>query len=331
MNIEQSTLREIEEVRSPIERLYQTIPRSRDIVAAVRAGEAEFQDFLAKAGLLERGASTSSVHPDDDIALLAFVLGIVSEDRWDEIQTKSFLTYASHWIDDFFDSPDKVEDPDQLLRDRRDIRRALANMGPVGAVGFAMAGRVPHPEAIYKTLHRMLYGGLVQRSHDHAERQQLVREYLDVATRFVDPRMVEAIRKLQPEAYWTTNKSVLEISNAAERELDFNTAELWNLVYAPALYYQDAEEERARGELSFEEDDEPRLPEMVRMIRLGARDLARVYAPGSPQMSQLDFVARSFGNLPAEVVREYRSLLEGRQSANDSNLWSSRSSESWSL
>jgi hypothetical protein len=72
-----------------------------------------------------------------------------------------------------------------------------------------------------------------------------VREYLDVATRFVDPRMVEAIRKLQPEAYWTTNKSVLEISNAAERELDFNTAELWNLVYPPALYYQDAEEERA--------------------------------------------------------------------------------------
>jgi hypothetical protein len=48
-------------------------------------------------------------------------------------------------------------------------------------------------------------------------------------------------------------------------------------------------------------------------------------------MSQLDFVARSFANLPAEVVREYRSLLEGRQSANDSNLWSSRSSESWSL
>lgn len=331
MNIEQSTLREIEEVRSPIERLYQTIPRSRDIVAAVRAGEAEFQDFLAKAGLLERGASTSSVHPDDDIALHAFVLGIVSEDRWDEIQTKSFLTYASHWIDDFFDSPDKVEDPDQLLRDRRDIRRALTNMGPVGAVGFAMAGRVPHPEAIYKTLHRMLYGGLVQRSHEHAERQQLVREYLDVATRFVDPRMVEAIRKLQPEAYWTTNKSVLEISNAAERELDFNTAELWNLVYAPALYYQDAEEERARGELSFEEDDEPRLPEMVRMIRLGARELARIYAPGSPQMSQIDFVARSFANLPAEVVREYRSLLEGRQSANDSSLWSSRSSESWSL
>ena len=123
--------------------------------------------------------------------------------------------------------------------------------------------------------------------------------------------MFERIRELQPEAYWTTNKSVLEISNAAERELDFTTAELWNLVYAPALYYQDAEEERARGELSFEEEDEPRLSEMVKMIRLGAGHLARTYPPGSPQMRQLEFVARSFGNLPVEVVNEYRSLWEG--------------------
>ena len=132
MNIERTTTREIEDVRSSLERLYQTIPRSRSIIAAVRAGEIEFQDFLAKAGLLDFGTSTSSVHPDHDIELHAFVLGIVSEDRWDEIQTKSFLTYASHWIDDFFDSPDRVADPEQLLRDRRDIRQALANMGPAG-------------------------------------------------------------------------------------------------------------------------------------------------------------------------------------------------------
>jgi len=85
--------------------------------------------------------------------------------------------------------------------------------------------------------------------------------------------MIERIRTVQLEAYWTSNKSGLEISNAAERELDFNTAELWNLVYAPALYYQDAEEERARGELSFEDDEAPRLPEMVKMITLGNQPL----------------------------------------------------------
>lgn len=311
MRIERRKTGQTEDGGSHFESLYRTIPRWREILGAVRAGEAEFHDLLGKAALLEFGMSTSAVHPDHDMELHAFVLAIVSEDRWDEIQTKSFLTYASHWIDDFFDSPERVADPVQLLRDRQDIRQALANMGPVGAVGFAMANRVPHPEAIYKTLHRMLYGGLVQRSHDYAQRQKLVREYRDVATRFVDARLIERIRELQPEAYWTTNKSVLEISNAAERALDFTTAELWNFVYAPALYYQDADEERARGELSFEEEEEPRLSEMVKMIKLGAEHIARTYAPGTPQMRQLEFVARSFGNLPVEVVREYRSLYEG--------------------
>jgi hypothetical protein len=311
MNTERRTIGQTEDAGSQLKSLYRTIPRWQEIIAAVRAGEVEFQHLLAKVGLLELGTSTSAVHPDKDMEVHAFVLGIVSEDRWDEIQTKSFLVYASHWIDDFFDSPDRVADPVQLLRDRHDIRRALANMGPVGVVGFAMSDRVPHPEAIYKTLHRMLYGGLVQRSPDYAERQKLVREYRDVATRFVAAHLFARIRELQPEAYWTTNKSVLEISNAAERQLDFTTAELWNLVYAPALYYQDADEERARGELSFEDEEEPKLSEMVKMIRLGAEHLAGTYPPGSPQMRQLEFLARSFGNLPVEVVNEYRSLYVG--------------------
>lgn len=299
------------EISSHPERLYRPVPRWREILAAVKAGEAEFIDTLTTNRLLGYGRSTSAVHPYHEIEIHAFILGIVSGDRWQEIQTKSYLAYASHWIDDFFDSPNRVGDAAQLLADRRDIEKALANMGPAGKVGFAMVNRVLHPQAIRKTLHRMLYGGLVQRSRDRAERRALVQEYQDVATRFVDQRLAREIRTLQPEAYWTTNKSVLEISNAAEKELDFNTAELWNLVYASALYYQDADEERARGELSFEEDEAPRLDEMVRMIRLGAGYLAGMYGRESPQMRQLQFVALSIPNLPDEVIGAYRSLWEG--------------------
>ncbi len=312
MNIDRNEAPRNSEVSSRREALYRTIPRWREIIAAVRAGEAEFVDMLAETGLLQKyGKVTSSVHAYDDIEGHAFILGIVSEDRWDEVQTKSYLTYASHWIDDFLDCPERVGDPAQLMEDRHDIRAALTNMGPVGQVGFAMANRVPHPEAIYKTLHRMLYGGLVQRSADYAERYALVMEYQDVATRYVDPGIVREIRKLQPQAYWASNKSVLEISNAAERDLDFTASELWNLVYASALYYQDADEESARGELNFEEHEMPRLSEMIRMIRLGGNYLSRMYPPGSPQMRQLKFVALSFQNLPNEVVGEYRSLWEG--------------------
>jgi len=170
---------------------------------------------------------------------------------------------------------------------------------------------VPHPEAIHKTLHRMLYGGLVQRSTSYAERQGLVMEYQEVATRFVDPAIIREIRGVQPEAYWASNKSVLEISNAAEKQLDFTASELWNLVYAAALYYQDADQESACGELNFEEHEMPRLTEMVRMIRIGGKYLSRIYPPGSAQMRQLKFVAQSFQNLPREVVSEYRTLWEG--------------------
>lgn len=318
MNIDRNEVRiaaQVElEITSRREALYRTIPHWRELLAAVRAGEAEFVDMLAATGLLQKyGKATSTVHDYGDIEGHAFILGIVSDDRWDEVQTKSYLTYASHWIDDFLDCPERVGDPAQLMEDRHDIRTALANMGEVGQVGFAMANRVPHPEAIHKTLHRMLYGGLVQRSTDYAERYALVREYQEVATRYVDAAIVQEIRAIQPEAYWASNKSVLEISNAAEKVLDFSASELWNLVYAAALYYQDAGEEAARGELNFEDHEMPRLSEMVRMIRIGGRYLSRIYAPEGAQMRQLRFVALSFQNLPDEVVSEYRALWEGRR------------------
>jgi hypothetical protein len=296
-----------------LERMYRTIPAWKELLAAVRAGRREFEGLLAKAGLLgEDGPSTSAVHSYQGVELHAFILGIVSAGRWEEVQTKSFLTYASHWIDDFFDSPAKVVNARQMLADRHDIRRALANMGRAGQIGFAMAGHARHPAAVFKALHRMLYGGLVQRAKEYERRRALVGEYLDVAMQFVDPWLIAEIRSLQPEAYWTTNKTVLELLNAAEPNLDFTASELWNLVYAPALYYEDAKEERACGELSFEEHDAPRLPEMLRMVRLGAKYLARALLSGSSRALQLRFAARTLPNLPDEIAIEYRALWEER-------------------
>jgi hypothetical protein len=298
---------------SHFESLYRSVPDWRELLAAVKAGHAEFVDLLANTGLLERfGVATSAVHRYDEVEVHAFILAIVSAGRWEEIQAKSFLTYASHWIDDFFDSPDKVRDPDQLLNDRGDIRRALANMGPVGQVGFAMANRVRYPAAVYKSLHRMLYGGLVQRSLDYETRRILVEEYYSVATSFVDAHLAAQIRRLQPQVYWTTNKTVQELLFAAEDEIDFDTAEVWNLIYGPALYYQDADEERASGELNFNECEAPMLPKMLEMIRLGASYLSPMSPRNGLNRLQLEFVARAIPNLPAEVVGVYREIWEGR-------------------
>ena len=156
----------------------------------------------------------------------------------------------------------------------------------------------------------MLYGGLVQRSLDYETRRILVEEYYSVATSFVDAHLAAQIRRLQPQVYWTTNKTVQELLFAAENEIDFNAAELWNLIYGPALYYQDADEERASGELNFDEGETPMLSKMLEMIRLGASYLSPTSPRNGLNMLQLEFVARAIPNLPAEVESAYREIWE---------------------
>jgi len=315
MNIDRND--SLVQTASPFHALYEPVPHWRELLAAVRAGRDEFTETLRDAGLLrEYGQFTSAVHDNEGIEVHAFILGIVSTPRWEEVQTKSYLTYASHWIDDFFDSPARVENPAQLMADRSDIRRVLANMGRVGEVGFAMADRVPHPNGVLRSLHRMLYGGLVQRCQEYDQRHVLVAEYQDLATQHLQPDLVECIRQLQPEAYWTTNKTVLELLASAETELDFNSSEWWNLVYAPALYYEDAEAEQASGELSFTAQEAPKLKEMITMVRLGIRYLTAMGQGNSAYLQQLKFAAGSIPNIPEQIFNEYRTFYSAPSSAS---------------
>jgi hypothetical protein len=313
MNIDRTYLGTPVEEASSLNRLYEPVQHWRELLAAVRAGRDEFAETLRNTGLLERyGQFTSAVHNDHGIEVHAFILGIVSTPRWPEIQTKSYLTYASHWIDDFFDSPMRVENPAQLMADRSDIRRVLTNMGRIGEVGFAMADRVLHPHGVFKSLHRMLYGGLVQRCQEYDQRRALVEEYQDVATQHLHHDLIKDIRELQPEAYWTTNKTVLELLASAEAQLDFNNSEFWNLVYAPALYYEDAEAEQACGELSFTAAEAPRLKEMTEMVRLGMRHLLVAGKEITPYFRQLEFATASIPNIPGPIINQYRSFYANR-------------------
>jgi hypothetical protein len=296
--------------KSNSHKLRVNVPRWGELMAAVNDGHQEFIETLRSTGLLERyGRCASEVHGYEEIELHAITLAIPSAGRPDEMRAKSFLTYASHWIDDFFDSPVHVIDPAQLMRDRADIRCALANMGPPGRVGFAMAARVRHPQAVFQCLHRMLYGGLAQRSTCSAERHMLAQEYREVATRCVRGELVRRINQIQLEAYWTTNKTVLEIANAVEPVLDFDTTELWNLLFAPAIYCQDAAEERARGELNFSADEEPRLPELLKMIELAVEYLVQCRWENDYRVRQIEFVARFIPNLPDEVSSAYAAVI----------------------
>ena len=225
---------------------------------------------------------------------------------------KSYLTYGAHWIDDFFDNPNLGVQDQKLFDNRHDIRKVLTSLSQIGKVGFFLAEKVPNPEGVYKGLERMLYGGLVQRSRSKEQREMLIREYQDLGVRFVDEYVAEEIRQIQPETYWITNKTVTELINSSEPSLDFTVQELWNLIYAPALYYHDIMEEEKSGESSFDKDEEPRLEEMEKMIKIGAKYLPQFSDDRFDlRIEQLKFLLTSFRKvLPDSIIFQYQSIID---------------------
>lgn len=300
-----------EKMASKLEALYSQVPGWENILVSVKEGREKFNADLQTNGLERFGLDTSRVHGYSDIETQAFILGIPSKENPEEISTKSYLTYGAHWIDDFFDNPNLGVQDEKLFDDRHDIKKVLNNLDKVGQVGFFMADKVPNPEGVYKGLGRILYGGLVQRSRFKEQREMLVREYQDLGIKHIDNHVAEEIKQIQPEAYWMTNKTVIELINSPESSLDFTAQELWNLIYAPALYYHDIAEEEKRGESSFDKEEQPKIEEMIKMIKIGAKHLSEFPDERLKlRMEQLRFLLTAFRKvLPDQIVSEYEIIV----------------------
>jgi len=295
-----------------LETLYDEVPNWENILHFVREGENNFISDLKMLDLNKLGIETSDVHVYSDIEVQAFIVGITSKDNPREIIVKSYLVYGAHWIDDFFDNPKIGVSFENIFKNRNDINEALTGMGSIGQVGLLLAEKVPHPEGVLKGLQRMIYGGLVQRSSSREQRELLKKEYQDLGIQSVDSRVGKEIASIQAETYWMTNKTVLEMINASETNFNFTVAELWNLIYAPALYYHDITEEEQNKETSFERDEKPRDEEMIKMIKIGAKYLAQF--PDDKfdlRIHQLKFLLSVFKkNLPVAIISEYESIIK---------------------
>lgn len=300
-----------EDIRSKLEALYARVPGWEVILRQVRKGEKEFVGELRKRGLDRLGVHTSRVHSYSDIEVQAFIVGIPSQEFPEEIATKSFWVHGAHWLDDFFDNPELVIDAPKMTENRHDIHKILRGMGDIGAIGSTMAQKTAHPEGVYKGLHRMAYGGMIQRSPSQEERRRLVQEYGALGVRGIREDLAEEIKTIQPEAYLMTNKVVMEFMNSAEEEFDFSLHEAWNLIYAPALFYHDVGEEAETGELNFSTEEMPRLSEMLKMMRIGKKHLGIIGdARRSLRIDQLRFLLGAFQSvLPQEIISEYQDII----------------------
>ncbi len=294
---------------SKLSKAYESVEGHLNILKGVKRGELYFFDEIRKNGLSDH-PHISQVHSYDDVEVQAFILGIPSKDVLEEIAIKSFLTYGAHLIDDFFDRPDLDPFPEKMDKYRGNIKTLLDNIGSIGRFGHAMAEKTDNPDGVYKGLHRMLYGGLIQLTSNEEEQRKYLEEHKQIGLEGVDVNVKLELNGVGTVPYWMTTKTVQEFILAAEPQLDLTMCELWNFAYAPALYLHDSQEEEVKGELGFLGQEKPTVPEMVEMIDIASRNIRSYENERAPlKLQQLRFLRQAFDSVfPEEIRRAYDDL-----------------------
>ncbi len=262
-----------EGVQSKLQKLYSEVPDSNTVLACVRMGKIMFLEELARHGIPARDGNLSQVHSYDDVEVQAVILAIPSLRHPKEMVTKAFMTYASHFMDDCFDRPDLEPSYETMVEHRHNIPRLLDSMGNVGRFGHTMAKKTRHPHVVYRGLDRLVYGALVQSAPDAEAQDKFLREYKELFSRGHPPEVRIDINSLRDIVYWLTNKTAQDFWFAVEPHYDPTLAELYGILYAPAIYFHDVEEERKKGELNLFGKQEPTIEEMVAMIEIAAKHL----------------------------------------------------------
>lgn len=241
-----------QDLPSKLEKLYSLIPEHEKILEAIRKGREEFEADVAKLGY--KSFHMSKVHSYEDVEVQAFMVGIPADLNTDEIVIKVYHTYATHFIDDFLDRPDLEPSGETLERYcRNNIRDCLDAIGTLGLFANRMAEKALHPEGVYKGLHRMIYGSLVQKTPVGEKQNQYLREFKELGLQGVDKEVAQDIQTISDVTYWQTTKTLQEFMFSSDADFDMTQAELWNLIYSPALYYHDIDQEEAEGEINFPE------------------------------------------------------------------------------
>jgi hypothetical protein len=297
-----------EDLSSKLERLYSIIPEHEKILEAVRKGREEFEADVAKLGY--KSPHISRVHSYEDVEVQAFIIGIPADLNPDEIIVKAYHTYGAHFVDDFLDRPDLEPSGETLERNcRNNIGDCLEAIGNIGLFSTHMAEKALHPEGVYKGLHRMIYGSLIQKTPIGEKQDQYLREFKELGLQDVDDEVVQDIQTISNITYWQTTKTLQEFMFSSDVDFNMTRAELWNLIYAPALYYHDIDQETVKGEINFSEN--PTIKDMLLMIDIAKKHLTNYPDPRFDQrLAQLQFLVSAFQkNLPAPILDKYKELI----------------------
>ena len=261
------------QIKDKLLKLYDKVPNHNTILNGIENGENNFIDALS--GIYNNqhfNTDNSQVHSKGDVENQAFLLCVGLESQKDMARV-SFLTYGAHWIDDFFDRPDFDPTPEIMSEYRHDIRELLDVMGSPGKFGHLTAKTAHNPEAVYKAIHRIAYGGLIQLAESEEKQDQYLKEYKQLALEGIAEEVKAEVSEIRDIAYWTTTKTVMEMFQSPEKGYDSTLAELWSIAYAPALYLHDGYKEKENNELNLFSKEDLTVDEMQKMIHIAIKHL----------------------------------------------------------
>ncbi|MEX0672543.1 MAG: hypothetical protein WDZ82_00895 [Candidatus Paceibacterota bacterium] len=302
---------EVNEVEAKIERsTVNFFGKEGEILEAVKRGRERFLNDSENYGV-----RPECFRDRKDVEAEAFIAALTSTDQ-QERENKAYFVHAIHVLDDYFDEIGWVNDPEILYENRSDIEKVLKSLGDVGKFGTNMIESVEDHSSVRKGIQKVMYGGLLaQNSSDKEKRGKLIQEYVKVGTELIDENFTSDIEKIDPTAYFMTNKVAMELINANEKDHDVNVSEAWNLIFTPALYYHNLSEEEKREVSGFNKDEEPDLEEeMIKMVNLGF-SYTNAFSDSEEKrklrMDQFKLVCYSFKKvLPEAIFAEYMRHLE---------------------
>lgn len=305
-------------LRSKLSKLYHTVPEHKMILRCVRDGRSQFEALFGYLLMHDKySLHMSCVHSYEDVEVQAFILALPSVGNDGEMTMKVYLTYATHWVDDFFDQFQFEPGMKAKVKtERADLKNVLALLGRVfsGTIQTLYTHSV-HSSAVEKGVHRLLYGSLINHADCQDEQRQYLREHANIFLSDLDPRLqCEIQEKLSPLVVGLTNKTTQEFWFACESIYDPNITALYTLLYTPALYFHDHEEESSEEELQFLSGAAPSNKELIAMIELFRALIDKYHdEKKSLRFRQLSFLIESFqAVLPAEINLAYEKVLSSQ-------------------
>lgn len=306
---------------------------SEEISNSIRRGTAAWIKWLEHRDLPT--ADLSLVHEEQEMIKQAAVLCIPywSDNlKWWTWQRRritrriTFLTLASHWIDDHFDSL-------RVYCENQDLIEQTLHTSPQRILstnyyrldellrGMKRIAHKDHKGQVEKAIVRIIYGGLIQNAENEARLMALVEEYISFVSADAHPAIRAIYAKiLQSERPLTasiTAKVVMELLDCCSPLFNPTESEFFNLLYGPLLYYQDYNNEISLETFGHAFGESPeeiiqRLPRTGDILTL----LDDCYAIVSPifdsntlpltRKQQLKMLLHLYGEeLPTEVKNSY--------------------------